>query len=229
MEAYFWGVNSNLLVDFKPEKAILRGTQVVLDPLKAMFLPASGTLLISDLHLGKAAHFRKNGLAMPNMIGQNNLWNLSALVDRYEPQQCVFLGDLFHSHGNHECDDFVDWQGNYPGLELILVNGNHDILSEAEYEQLGLQCFDEYTVEDFRLVHDIELSGTDEQYTLSGHIHPCVRLAGRAGNSMRLACFWFAEKYGVLPAFGDFTGTYRIKPKKGDQVYVCAGKVIRKF
>ena len=50
-----------------------------------------------------------------------------------------------------------------------------------------------------------------------------------AGNSMRLPCFWFGEKYGVLPAFGDFTGTHRIKPKKGDQVYVCAGKVIRKF
>jgi metallophosphoesterase superfamily enzyme len=63
---------------------------------------------------------------------------------------------------------------------------------------------------------------------LSGHIHPCVRLSGKARNSMTLPCFWFAEKFGVLPAFGDFTGTYRVVPKKGDQVYVCAGKTIKK-
>lgn len=166
---------------------------------------------------------------MPEMIGRNNLWNLSALVDRYEPQRCIFLGDLFHSHGNQECDDFADWRENYPKLELILVNGNHDILPQSEYDRFGLECHEEFSVENFRLVHDIELSGVGDKYTLSGHIHPCVRLAGRAGNSMRLPCFWFAEKYGVLPAFGDFTGTFRIHPKKGDQVYVCAGKTIRKF
>ena len=202
-----------------------------MDPFKAMYIPDHNALLISDLHVGKAGHFRKNGIALPETVGTNNMWNLSALMDRYEPSDVYFMGDLCHSHSNEEVGQFADWKAGYSTARFTLIRGNHDILPQADYIKLGLEVADEQEVGPFRLIHDLEEMGVAEgTYTLSGHIHPCVRLVGnRRVNTMRLPCFWFAQQFGVLPAFGDFTGTHRVRPRKGDEVYVCAGKTVKKF
>lgn len=52
---------------------------------------------------------------------------------------------------------------------------------------------------------EVDDSG-DTGIALSGHLHPVIRLAGRAGNRARLPCFCIAEDEIVLPAFGAFTG-----------------------
>jgi metallophosphoesterase superfamily enzyme len=59
-------------------------------------------------------------------------------------------------------------------------------------------------------------------YALAGHMHPAVRLHRRGDESLRLPCFWFAARYGVLPAFGAFTGCAVVPPAQGDQVFVIA-------
>jgi metallophosphoesterase superfamily enzyme len=64
-------------------------------------------------------------------------------------------------------------------------------------------------------------------YALAGHIHPAVRLTS-GEESLRLPCFWFGARYGVLPAFGAFTGTAEIRPRRGDQVYVVAEQEVLK-
>ena len=64
-------------------------------------------------------------------------------------------------------------------------------------------------------------------YALSGHIHPAVRLSS-SGESLRLPCFWFGARYGVLPAFGAFTGCAEVLPRRGDQVYVIAEEEVLK-
>ncbi len=47
-------------------------------------------------------------------------------------------------------------------------------------------------------------------------------MRGKASQSLRLPCFYFGENGGIMPAFGEFTGTYTIKPKKGEKVFVIA-------
>ena len=65
-------------------------------------------------------------------------------------------------------------------------------------------------------------------YALAGHIHPAVRLSERGGQSLRLPCFWFGPRVGVLPSFGAFTGSAVVRPRAGDQVFVVADdQVIR--
>lgn len=59
-------------------------------------------------------------------------------------------------------------------------------------------------------------------YTLAGHVHPAVVLHDVDGSSLRLPCFYFGRHYGLLPAFGSFTGTHAIRPRAGDGVYVIA-------
>jgi uncharacterized protein len=46
--------------------------------------------------------------------------------------------------------------------------------------------------------------------------------------SLRLPCFWFGPRYGVLPAFGAFTGNADVLPRRGDQVFVIAEQEVLK-
>ncbi|MBC7604754.1 MAG: DEAD/DEAH box helicase, partial [Ramlibacter sp.] len=72
-------------------------------------------------------------------------------------------------------------------------------------------------------------------YVICGHWHPCISVSGRAFERLRLPCFWFgddsgampANAVGVLPAFGSFTGMYRIEPRAGDRIFPVAGDVVR--
>ena len=39
---------------------------------------------------------------------------------------------------------------------------------------------------------------------------------------LRLPCFYFGERSGVLPAFGAFTGLSMLRPANGDHCFVIA-------
>lgn len=68
----------------------------------------------------------------------------------------------------------------------------------------------------------------DGTYQLCGHVHPCIRLSGKAKQSLRLPCFYFTQHLGLLPAFGGFTGMHAIKPVSGDVVVgIAEGDLVR--
>jgi metallophosphoesterase superfamily enzyme len=99
-------------------------------PEHAIIWRNTNTLIVSDLHLGKGGHFRKNGVAMPIEVNLENLWKLSGLLLDHKPERLLLLGDLFHSSFNKEWDQFADVLANFPEIETVLVRGNHDILPE---------------------------------------------------------------------------------------------------
>jgi metallophosphoesterase superfamily enzyme len=91
-------------------------------------------------------------------------------------------------------------------------------------ESFGIRCIDPGSAfGPFVLNH--EPGAVRGGYALAGHIHPAVRLRGE-GDSLRLPCFWFGARYGVLPAFGAFTGNAEVRPRQGDQVYVIADEEV---
>jgi len=198
-------------------------------PQKAIYWQKRKTLLVADLHIGKSGHFRKNGIAVPKEVNQSNLENLSQLIGQTEAEHLVILGDLFHSDINSEWQQFVDWRKDYHALEVSLVIGNHDILEKNNYHAGRINLFKKMVIDPFLLVHDLnelEQTASVENYILSGHIHPAVQLRGRGRQSMKLPCFYFSQQYGILPAFGGFTGTYVIEPNQDDRVYIIADSEI---
>ena len=66
-------------------------------------------------------------------------------------------------------------------------------------------------------------AATDDGYTLAGHVHPGVVLAGPGRQRERLACFLFGERVALLPAFGSFTGLGLVEPEPEDRLFVIAG------
>ena len=180
-------------------------------------------LLISDVHLGKISHFRKYGSALPGNAIFKNFVKLDNAVEYFNPESICFLGDLFHSTLNNEWDLFTDWV-NRTQLPVILVAGNHDIISPLKYEELGVTVVSEWTINGFLLTHNPE--EREDHYTISGHIHPAVLLAGAGRQFLKLPCFFRTPNQIILPAFGEFTGTYVMEPSEEDTVYVITKDIV---
>lgn len=194
----------------------IQGEELLLLPEKAIFWQEKQYLMLSDLHLGKARHFQKNGYAVPE--GGKNLRILSQLIGHFQPEKVLFLGDLFHSTYNESIGQLEAFMEKHP-THYELVVGNHDILDEAHYDRLGMELTYGHRQEGpFCLCH--EPMASQNAYVLSGHIHPGVRLQGRGRQRLRLPCFHFAAKQGILPAFGSFTGLHVIEPEAEDRVFV---------
>lgn len=183
----------------------------------AMYWVEKRMLLISDVHLGKISHFRKFGMALPNNAMFRNFVKLDNTVAYFEPESICFLGDLFHSTLNNEWELFTEWVERTQ-LPIVLVAGNHDIISPHKYEELGITVVSEWTLDGFLLRHDPQ--EREDHYTISGHIHPAIVLEGRGKQFLKLPCFFCTPGQMILPAFGEFTGTYLMEPKEGDKVYV---------
>ena len=204
-----------------------KGEQLFLLPDRCIHWPGEEALLIADTHLGKITHFRKSGIAVPDGAAFRNLQRLEDLLQTYSPQTVYFLGDLFHSELNTEWLAFKALLKRYTAIRFVLIQGNHDILHELSYANLKSEVYNQpLNVGPFTLSHEPleHCSG----YNLCGHLHPGVRLLGTARQSLRLPCFYFGEKGGILPAFGEFTGLYILQPKKKDQVFIIAGAKVMK-
>lgn len=182
----------------------------------AMYWVEKRMLLLSDTHLGKISHFRKYGSAIPDRAVYGNFLKLDNVVEYFNPEVICILGDLFHSTLNNEWQLFEEWVSRTP-IPLVLIAGNHDIISPHKYEELGIDIHSEWILDDFLLTHHPE--ERENLFTLSGHIHPAILLEGVGKQYLKLPCFFHSPKQLILPAFGEFTGTYLMEPSEGDNIY----------
>ncbi|MET3036664.1 ligase-associated DNA damage response endonuclease PdeM [Chryseobacterium sp. NRRL B-14859] len=186
----------------------------ILTNQRAVFWDKEKALILSDLHIGKTAHFRKNGIALANHIMKSDLERLSVLIEYFQPQKFIVVGDLLHAGDNSDVDEFCMWRKQYPDLQLYLIEGNHDRLSDSLEDKL---CLNHKTtslhLHGIHFIHHFDRLQSGFQIT--GHIHPGIILHS-AVKSIRLPCFVLSNDQLLLPAFSEFTGldTKNI-PQKG--------------
>lgn len=194
---------------------------------KCIFFPENETLVIADIHLGKAAHFRKAGIIIPQQAGTDRDFNiLQSLLDKYQAKRIIFLGDLFHSAENAAWQHFVDFSRKHRQTELILIKGNHDVLPTAYYTQGNLKVHLETLREDFILYSHAPLPEVPRDVlNIAGHVHPAVNLKTKGKQSLRLPCFHLESSLLLLPAFGSLTGTFAL-PKGNAQQFVTTGRTV---
>jgi DNA ligase-associated metallophosphoesterase len=200
-----------------------QGQTFHLHPFRALYWEEASTLLLADLHLGKAAHFRRAGIPVPRGVSDENWDRLLSLLVDFTPKKVLFLGDLFHSDYNPEWESLGQLKAQFEEISFSLVLGNHDRLDRRHYEAARLQIYEEPLAwGPFLFSHHPLEAIPAEKYNLAGHIHPCVRLRGAGRQWLRLPCFYFGERKGILPAFGAFTGLGDIEVQNGDRVFVIA-------
>lgn len=206
-------------------KIEIKNNDFILHPSGAVFWEQQNVLLISDVHLGKIAHFRKHGLAIPENAIVENFNRLDEVTALFRPEKIIFLGDLFHSTINTEWNLFAYWV-HKTQIEIILIEGNHDIIDKQNYVDLNISIHNELIIDDFLLTHH----PVDNEWFFNccGHVHPGIQLKDLGRQSLKLSCFFRKEKQLILPAFGAFTGKYFIRPDETDRVYAIAkNEVIR--
>ena len=201
------------------KEIIIRNQHFTLHPSGVVFWIETNMLLVSDVHLGKINHFRKFGAAIPHEALYGNYHLLNSVIEHFNPRTICFLGDLFHSSINKEWEIFARWVKAI-SPEVILVTGNHDIISPVYYEDLGIALKSHWEIGFFLLTH--HPTEKDGYFNFSGHIHPAVKLRGKGRQSLRLPCFFKSENRMILPAFGEFTGSHVLKPESGDEIYAIA-------
>lgn len=194
----------------------------------AVFEPLSRSLLVADLHLGKGLTFRRHGLPVPSGSSADTLARLDRLIEACQPERLVVLGDLLHGpqalHGLL-LDRLIDWRARHRSLAVCLVDGNHD----RQAGQLPADCGIEPAGQALQcgpwVLQHAEPDAGDTGFAIVGHTHPVVRLRS-VGDSLRRPCFWLRPQALVLPAFGELTGGWLVRPAPGERVFVAAGEVV---
>lgn len=207
----------------------LHGGELELLAGHAVFDPDRRTLMVADLHLGKGLTFRRHGLAVPAGSSAQTLERLDRLIEARKPETLVVLGDLLHGpqalHA-HLLDPWMDWRARHHALSVRLVTGNHDRRAGQLPEDCGIEPVGEsLDCGPWRLRHAEPPRG-ETAFAIVGHTHPVIRLQG-ALDRLRRPCFWLRPEALVLPAFGEWTGGWRVRPAPGERVFVAAGEVVR--
>jgi DNA ligase-associated metallophosphoesterase len=201
------------------------GENLHLLPSHALWWPSGQTLLIADLHLGKAASYRALGQPVPGGTTRDNLARLSTLIATHRPKRLVFLGDFLHAAAGRTASVLQalrDWRELHRSLDMTLVRGNHDDRAGDPPAEVRIDVVDEpWLLGPFACCHHPQTHPT--HFVLAGHLHPVCQLSGPARDAMRLPCFVSEQGQAILPAFGAFTGGHLMPAAPGRQLHAVGG------
>lgn len=192
---------------------------------RAMWLPATQSILLADLHVGKAQSFRRQGLPVPAGTTEAALSRIDALLRMRPARELIILGDFLHDRYAQRSDSlrqFAAWRSGHCALPIHLVRGNHDARAGDPPPECGLTVHGAAIIRaGLLLCH--EATPRSDDFVVAGHVHPVVRLTG-AIDRLRLPCFWLREHALILPAFGEFTGGWPVEPAPGDRLFASDGE-----
>lgn len=212
------------------EKSIIRtieGEDFVFDCRRVIYWPRRKILVAADLHWGKTQFLRNHGIAISDKVFEADLMRLSHIMDDYETDSFLVLGDLIHhekSLSKGIIDKVAHFRHHNP-CEMILVKGNHDRYVTFP-ESWGIVEEKDFYLDKFRFAHEFDSEILNFQF--SGHIHPMLRL--RAGfDEIRLPSFVLDEKLCLVPAFSHLTGGQDIKLTAGQEAIVVMEEGVEIF
>jgi DNA ligase-associated metallophosphoesterase len=165
---------------------------------------SAGVLAVSDLHLEKASSYAARGQMLPPYDTRATLARIGLLMDLLSPRVVISLGDSFHdrrARPRMSPDDVVRLRQMTASTDWFWVEGNHD---PSPPEDLGGRAAAELTIGPITFRH-IPTEGA-AQGEISGHLHPCARVIGRGGRTVRTRCFATDGERLVMPAYGALTG-----------------------
>lgn len=184
---------------------------------RAIYLPATETLVLADLHLGRAA---VSNVSVPLGESTDLLDRLSRLRSVFDPTTVVFAGDLLHSFSTvpdgvgetiaELYDRCVD-----DGVEAVAIEGNHDRLLEGVWPASIEQAIklDDGTV----ICHGHEEPDQSGERYLIGHDHPAITIEGVKRPCLCVDPTGYRDtELIVLPAFTRLAGGVELNRLRGD-------------
>jgi hypothetical protein len=178
------------------------GAQLHALPSGALHWPEKSVLVVSDLHLGKAARLSAvGGAALPPYETRETLSRLSDDLDATGAARVICLGDSFDAAGldaHLPEDDRLFIARLQAGRDWDWIEGNHDPGPVG----LGGTHRAELAIGPLVFRHIATRDGVGE---VSGHYHPKARIFVR-GRGLSMPCFLLDQARLIMPAYGAYTG-----------------------
>ena len=205
-------------------KSIL-GQNLILISDRALFWQEEKLLIVADLHFYKAQILRDVGIPVPEGTTAHDLGRLACLMDQFQPDKLLFLGDLIHGRTSNSVSFkqlISQWRRAYRKVQFLLVTGNHDLRAGKPPAAFRFRkVVAEMSIGPFLFTHKPKIDNSF--YVIAGHLHPAVNITGKGRQKETLPCFYFNPRFAMLPAFGSFTGNQVVHPSPEDRIYVIAG------
>lgn len=192
-------------------------------PERALYWEDRATLILSDLHLGKAEDFQAAGVPVPSSVHDEDLARLRTLLERLAPERVYVLGDFVHSNRIVHTELARKFRALHGSARWTLALGNHDVRARERLVIWGFDAVvDDVLEEGLIFCHD---EGACAGPVISGHVHPVVRVGG-VRDRLRLPCFVFGRDRVLLPSFGAFTGGYEIARRRSERVFAVCDEAV---
>lgn len=189
--------------DFIEQPVVVCGKRFLADMSGALYWPAERALIIADMHLEKGSAYAMRGQMLPPYDTRDTLDRLAHVIDRYQAETVIALGDSFHDAlgpSRMHADDLARLRMMQDHCEWIWITGNHD---PEKTGHLGGHVLNEIVVEGIHLRH--EPGPTRATHEIAGHLHPAAKVTLN-GLTLRRPCFVGNGLRLVLPAFGSYAG-----------------------
>lgn len=197
---------------------------------RAIWCHRTKSLFIADTHFGKAGHFRKAGIAVPESVHLADYKILEELINKYKPENFYFLGDLFHSSINKQWLILEEFLDSYKNIKFVLVKGNHDILPKNIYDSSILTIYTEpLIIDSLVLSHEPMEKIPEGKLNVCGHLHPGFPIINMGRQSQKVPCFHQKKNQIILPSFGKFTGLMILPFDTDDKIYIITPKEVIPF
>ena len=171
----------------------------------ALWWPSERTLVVSDLHLGKAERMaRRGGPMLPPYEIAETLDRLTGECEATGAKRVICLGDSFDDLAAAEATAEAVAARLSPamaGRHWVWIEGNHDPGPVA----LGGDHLGELRIGPLNFRH---IAGQGAHGEISGHYHPKAQVVAR-GRTLSRPCFLMDSARMILPAFGTYTGGLR--------------------
>ncbi|NJN49960.1 MAG: hypothetical protein HC798_00990 [Polaribacter sp.] len=130
---------------------VVNDVEMLLSTQRVLYISKFKALILSDVHIGKVAHFQKHGIPISSEILQNDLDRLQNAIAYFKPSKVFVVGDLFHAGFNADVQFFYDWLTNFKEIEFVLIKGNHD----QKHLSKHLRIIDDFfELDNFVLIHE---------------------------------------------------------------------------
>jgi DNA ligase-associated metallophosphoesterase len=170
----------------------------------ALWWEEPAVLVVSDLHFEKASSYAARGQMLPPYDTRATLARVGRLMERLAPRTVISLGDSFHDRGARPrmaTEDVARLRRMTGSCDWVWIEGNHD---PKPPEDLGGRAAVEVSIGPLTFRHIPSVGAVVGE--IAGHLHPCARVVGRSGRSVRTRCFATDGARLVMPAYGALTG-----------------------
>ena len=201
------------------------GTKLELYACQVLFIPVTGELLISDIHIGKAEYFQLNGIPLTNNEDENNINRIYKLINQFKPRKLVILGDLFHSRFSLNKNLIYKVERLFKTFKnkIELIEGNHDKGCELN----NISYLKEKKSLNLIFTHEPITTKDNSTLNICGHYHPKIILKNNQ-DKLSLKCFAFDSLNNnlYLPSFGDLTGGFICKKHFKKWVIISENNIV---